>query len=882
MLMFICMIGIATAVKDNYWNFEDGSGATLDDQWGSVDADITNITTFFNTSVPIFNISGDGGSYSGFYDDDAIVDHKTLTIASNSITFSVWFKRSLLDSASTIFSRWTTSSDTNTFRANINIDNDLEDIYSSSWHKIKTINDKDWHFFVMRQNGGETSYWVDGVKELTAVNGFGTNAQPLYSGGVLPGNHDWNGNIDEFKIFNRSISDLEISNLYNYGTLDFDPADVYLNNVILVNEDLIEYVSISENDNFYVFNNFTKNGVSFENSTCEFNALNINVHFANESNNNFTLSDNTISLELAINEGVTNLIDDVIEFSVCKTDKKIPVQIYVNNVLHHIINKDIIPKCNIGTHNEINITTAYIGNNENNISIRCADCNGGNKQIVIARDKYNDLLHFDRRFNNHTENLTFNATSQLYEYTNHLYHFKESGDNQNIFINCDNNITQFSYNISNVNLSVNLISVNDLSFINGANIEASEEYNFIFDITGDFVTFFEINFSYGNGTLINNYSNEYVNISNLLINGEGIYNISVSAIDDELTETFKQFYFIINDTTNPTIAWNNPSILNISSYILNVEQFLDFSFYDINLFAYEVLIYNPSGTLVINHTLTEITTPSRNLIFSYIPNVTGTWLVNATVLDDHTKEEIPPYDNEIIDNKKIKFKFKKIKVNKELYYNNVSIQYRGKYDLMDVHTTKFKDRYKFYFDTRLDGDKFIKKVKQDFRVECKNIIYRSDSKFTAHFICPTTQNWVDFENEDILSYTVDSCGTDCYDVSLTMNPIELLEFNSIGGLNIISQQATFEVSVASVTEPSLSLTNLNTNNLSHMVFLGILILIWLGVNLIGMAFNDNNFMFFGFIIGVIIGLMLINVSGIFTMLFTLCNFGIFFSRITAK
>jgi hypothetical protein len=72
-------------------------------------------------------------------------------------------------------------------------------------------------------------------------------------------------------------------------------------------------------------------------------------------------------------------------------------------------------------------------------------------------------------------------------------------------------------------------------------------------------------------------------------------------------------------------------------------------------------------------------------------------------------------------------------------------------------------------------------------------VYREKSKYTAHFICPVTKNWLDFESPDVNKYDVKSCGDDCYDVLLYSKPVDVISFNSIGGLNIVNEEITFDV-----------------------------------------------------------------------------------------
>ena len=76
-----------------------------------------------------------------------------------------------------------------------------------------------WHHLVAVGNGGKTSFWIDG----NSVGSVQVNvSSPVEAIGNLPGGSGRFANkIDDFRIFNRSLGEVEIEDLYGGGNGDF-------------------------------------------------------------------------------------------------------------------------------------------------------------------------------------------------------------------------------------------------------------------------------------------------------------------------------------------------------------------------------------------------------------------------------------------------------------------------------------------------------------------------------------------------------------------------------------------------------------------------------------------------------------------------------------
>ena len=87
------------------------------------------------------------------------------------------------------------------------------------------INDKNWHHLVIVRKSNNMSIYVDGIEENTVVTSSGgsingtiqtnTSMQIGKCGGVNEG--VFNGDIDDVRIYSRSLSKAEVETLYHEG-----------------------------------------------------------------------------------------------------------------------------------------------------------------------------------------------------------------------------------------------------------------------------------------------------------------------------------------------------------------------------------------------------------------------------------------------------------------------------------------------------------------------------------------------------------------------------------------------------------------------------------------------------------------------------------------
>lgn len=211
---------------------DDTSGTTSIDSAGNYNGTLTNGVT--SGVAGIINEAYDFNSADSEYVDTG------LTTWYDEMTFSLWFK--------TTSNTWYITSFRESGSKMFNIE--LGGIGTSNVMYLKTdgvdpqyqynltslnLDDNAWHHLVvildMDKSSGDVFYlYVDAVNitpftKATAVNSFTSSTQALYLGARNQAGTDdqhYDGVIDEFAVFNRSLSADEIAYLYNSGSPDAD------------------------------------------------------------------------------------------------------------------------------------------------------------------------------------------------------------------------------------------------------------------------------------------------------------------------------------------------------------------------------------------------------------------------------------------------------------------------------------------------------------------------------------------------------------------------------------------------------------------------------------------------------------------------------------
>jgi hypothetical protein len=252
------------------------------------------------------------------------------------------------------------------------------------------------------------------------------------------------------------------------------------------------------------------------------------------------------------------------------------------------------------------------------------------------------------------------------------------------------------------------------------------------------------------------------------------------------------------DNIEPTITILTPSESNDTVVDFNESYNVRIDFSDTNFFSYGVLVFDPFGAQIYNFTEYDIDVSSVNFLESIVPDKLGNWTITVEASDDHTKSLIEEdYKYKKINTTKLRFEFDEKKHSKLLSKTKaVDISYVTGTEMLDWTLDKEKDRYIFGIKTKAKFKKDDTQTTMKFRLECENLHYLESSPYIAHFVCWGTKNWVDFENDDIISYEVQECGADCYEITMDIKVSEnqdTFKFHSIGGVNINTKAVTFTV-----------------------------------------------------------------------------------------
>ena len=322
----------------------------------------------------------------------------------------------------------------------------------------------------------------------------------------------------------------------------------------------------------------------------------------------------------------------------------------------------------------------------------------------------------------------------------------------------------------------------------------------------------------GDSITISYYINGTINTtssSNATFNAsDGNYLLEVSITDGTDSSSNASVTFDL-DTTNPIQTITLPE--DLSTHNANIT--INISCTDLNPFLLNYTIFN--STFGIMKSVQNGSPVGNNLMILDSFDITGIpdaiYTLNSSCSDTHTAKKIPNYITDVDSG------------NRKITYttpdeNVITIKLKSvpaRFSLDSITNTKKTDRYKFGFTP-------VNQSRNDYVIEVTSrykINYLSDSSYSAHFV--TGRNWIDFENNDkSATYHIVKVSDFIYDVQIRTND---LIFDSIGGLNIVTEQITFTIDTfipEVVAEEVLPLENVN--NIAGMVALLLIILGALG------------------------------------------------------
>ena len=178
----------------------------------------------FDSPYSNYSLSFDGN------DDYIEIPSGTLfDFGSNPFSFSGWFTRGNTAASNDVlfFNRKSTTTPNWQIRQNVN-NIQIEFNVGGVWSNVVTTTnpiamDTNWHHLVITKSGTSASIYIDGVAQATSGTapgtidaGDGTSFISSRNGGV-PASQEWFGKIDETSIFNYSLSEAQVLEIYNNG-----------------------------------------------------------------------------------------------------------------------------------------------------------------------------------------------------------------------------------------------------------------------------------------------------------------------------------------------------------------------------------------------------------------------------------------------------------------------------------------------------------------------------------------------------------------------------------------------------------------------------------------------------------------------------------------
>lgn len=347
-----------------------------------------------------------------------------------------------------------------------------------------------------------------------------------------------------------------------------------------------------------------------------------------------------------------------------------------------------------------------------------------------------------------------------------------------------------------------------------------------------------------------NFTNETVKSiilsSDLFVNfiPQNTFNISLLAFDTALNISFISGLFNITDTASPILTGvNNDTIDFNQSFTFNIQATDEY-----------LWLFNISCTNSHTFQISGL----GNTSFSYgatIEENTDTFSCAVLVADGHTSnimKDIPIYIEPY---------------NKSLVFDGLKLSTVEQ--LKSSSFQKKQDRYNFCFET-LD-----KQNELNIRIP-DGCVIAPDSRYKGHYVCLENMLAIDFESP----YKIKMMNSRYITLDISDSKTNNICFDSIVELNVVQENMTITVRPRLVGDFFKYRLDVNTTGSVLLMFM--FLIFYIGLWVIAHAFRSFSFGIFGFILGVLIGFMLISFSPYMTILFFLVNIAIMFEFTSRK
>lgn len=267
-----------------------------------------------------------------------------------------------------------------------------------------------------------------------------------------------------------------------------------------------------------------------------------------------------------------------------------------------------------------------------------------------------------------------------------------------------------------------------------------------------------------------------------LTNNNYVWNVKCQNAPSDIMATSN--FTLTIDTIDPIITFVNPLSDNSSGFFNNIT--LDISISDSNNYETTINITQPNGTIFFSESYNTSGINIYNITNLINMTQEGVYSLFIEAADGHTARDIEPINYTIIDNR--------------IDFNSGELEIYSAVNRFDANTTKEDDKYKIDFlrevDTPLGYEEFY--IESNSQID---IIEGSDYK--GHLIVKSGSMkewyWVDFETDEDYNVSVEPITDNQIRVRVYGNASLDYMFNSVGRLNIVSQNLTYYFDGTNVT-----------------------------------------------------------------------------------
>ncbi len=225
-----------------YWKLDETSGTSAVDSSGYGNTGTHTNSPTISSTVPTTSFSNPRSlSFDGTNDYVDLGTGNPIGVGSAWSATAWVYKTSLTDGVIiTKRNAWSTGGNQFTFGTGDSLNHINVSKNTTYYNTSIAIPTNQWTFVAASCNSSGCTLWMNGTSESTAtvgVTGSGTG-QPLSIGAIAGSQDYFGGRIDDVRIYNRALSDGDISNLYTTTAPAVTTATTTLNSALTVNGDL--------------------------------------------------------------------------------------------------------------------------------------------------------------------------------------------------------------------------------------------------------------------------------------------------------------------------------------------------------------------------------------------------------------------------------------------------------------------------------------------------------------------------------------------------------------------------------------------------------------------------------------------------------------------